>query len=65
MDDERRNIMENILKIDKIEKYYGNRGSLTKAVDNISFEVAPGALWSVLGTSSLFPLSLNLGMLAR
>lgn len=24
--------MENILKIDKIEKYYGNKSSLTKAI---------------------------------
>lgn len=28
--------MENILKIDKIEKYYGNKSSLTKAIDNLS-----------------------------
>lgn len=31
--------METILKIDNIEKYYGNKSSLTKAIDNISFEV--------------------------
>lgn len=31
--------MENILKIDKIEKYYGNKSSLTKAIDNLSFDV--------------------------
>ena len=43
--------MENILKIDKIEKYYGNRGSLTKAVDNISFEVAPGEFVAIMGAS--------------
>ena len=29
--------MQRILKIDKIEKYYGSRSSLTKALDNISF----------------------------
>ncbi len=51
MDDERRNIMENILKLDKIEKYYGNKGSLTKAVDNISFEVAPGEFVAIMGAS--------------
>lgn len=28
--------MQNILKIDKIEKYYGNKSSLTKAIDNLS-----------------------------
>ena len=27
--------MENILKVDKIEKYYGSRSSLTKAIDNL------------------------------
>lgn len=31
--------METILRIDNIEKYYGNKSSLTKAIDNISFEV--------------------------
>ena len=30
--------MEKILKIEKIEKYYGSKSSLTKAIDNISFE---------------------------
>lgn len=34
--------MENILKIERIEKYYGNKTSLTKAIDNISFEVKKG-----------------------
>ena len=34
--------METILRIDNIEKYYGNRSSLTKAIDNISFEVDKG-----------------------
>ncbi len=43
--------MENILKLDKIEKYYGNKGSLTKAVDNISFEVAPGEFVAIMGAS--------------
>lgn len=36
--------MENILKIDKIEKYYGNKSSLTKAIDNLSFDVEKGDL---------------------
>ena len=34
--------METILRIDNIEKYYGNKSSLTKAIDNISFEVEKG-----------------------
>lgn len=31
--------METILKIEDIEKYYGNKANLTKAIDHISFEV--------------------------
>ena len=31
--------MANVLKIDQIEKYYGNKSNLTKAIDGISFEV--------------------------
>ncbi len=43
--------MENILKIDKIEKYYGNKGSLTKAIDNISFDVKAGEFVAIMGAS--------------
>ena len=43
--------MENILKIDKIEKYYGNKSSLTKAVDNISFNVEKGEFVAIMGAS--------------
>lgn len=43
--------MENILKIDKIEKYYGNRSSLTKAIDDISFEVQKGEFVAIMGAS--------------
>lgn len=41
----------NILKIDKIEKYYGSRSSLTKAIDNISFEVERGEFVAIMGSS--------------
>lgn len=43
--------MENILKIDKIEKYYGNKSSLTKAVDNISFNVEKSEFVAIMGAS--------------
>lgn len=43
--------MENILTIDSIEKYYGNRVSLTKALDNISFEVSKGEFLAIMGAS--------------
>ena len=30
--------MSNLLKIDNIEKYYGSRSGLTKAINNISLK---------------------------
>ncbi|WP_455795585.1 ABC transporter ATP-binding protein [Clostridium butyricum] len=43
--------MRNILKVDKIEKYYGNRGNITKAIDNISFNVDEGEFVGIMGPS--------------
>ncbi|MBU3108977.1 ABC transporter ATP-binding protein [Clostridium gasigenes] len=43
--------MATILKVEKIEKYYGNKGNVTKAVDNISFEVEEGELIGIMGPS--------------
>lgn len=43
--------MENILKISKIQKYYGNNSSLTKAIDNISFDVEKGEFVAIMGSS--------------
>lgn len=43
--------MENILKIQNIEKYYGKNGSLTKAIDNISFEIEKGEFVAIMGAS--------------
>ena len=43
--------MENLLKVEKIEKYYGSRSSLTKAIDNISFEVDKGEFVAIMGAS--------------
>lgn len=31
--------MSSVLKVDNIEKYYGSKANLTKAIDRISFEV--------------------------
>lgn len=45
------NEMENILKIDNIEKYYGNKSSLTKAISGISFEVEKGEFVAIMGAS--------------
>ena len=43
--------METILKIEDIEKYYGNKANLTKAIDHISFEVKKGEFISIMGAS--------------
>lgn len=42
--------MENILKIESIEKYYGNKSSLTKAINNISFQVEKGEFVAINGS---------------
>ena len=43
--------MEKILRIEKIEKYYGNKNNITKAVDNISFDVNGGEFVAIMGAS--------------
>ena len=43
--------MEKLLKIDSIEKYYGSKSSLTKAIDNISFDVERGEFIAIMGAS--------------
>ena len=43
--------MENILEVKNIEKYYGNRSNLTKAIDNISFNVFKGEFVGIMGAS--------------
>lgn len=43
--------MEQVLKINDVEKYYGNKSSLTKALDNISFEVDKGEFVAIMGAS--------------
>lgn len=43
--------MEKILEVKNIEKYYGNRSNLTKAIDNISFNVEKGEFVGIMGAS--------------
>lgn len=43
--------MSSILRLDKVEKYYGNKSNVTKAVDNISFEVEKGEFVAIMGAS--------------
>ena len=42
--------MSSVLKVDNIEKYYGSKTNLTKAIDRISFEVRVSILesWELL-----------------
>ena len=40
-----------ILRVEDIQKYYGSRGSLTKAVDHISFTVEKGEFLGIMGPS--------------
>lgn len=43
--------MEDILKISNATKYYGSKSNLTKAVDNISFDVKEGEFVGIMGAS--------------
>lgn len=43
--------MGNILEVKNIEKYYGNKSNLTKAIDNISFNVESGEFVGIMGAS--------------
>lgn len=43
--------MKTILELEKVEKYYGNKSSLTKAINNISFKVDEGEFVAIMGAS--------------
>ena len=43
--------IETILKIENIEKYYGNEGNVTKALDDVSFQVKEGEFIGIMGAS--------------
>lgn len=43
--------METILKLEDVEKYYGNKSNLTKALDRVSFEVETGEFVGIMGAS--------------
>lgn len=43
--------MNNVLEVKNIEKYYGNKSNLTKAIDNISFTVNEGEFIGIMGAS--------------
>lgn len=43
--------MDTVLKLEHIQKYYGNEGSLTKAIKDISFSVTRGEFLGIMGAS--------------
>lgn len=43
--------MSKVLEVKNIEKYYGNKSNLTKAIDNISFDVEKGEFIGIMGAS--------------
>lgn len=43
--------MNTVLKLNNVEKYYGNNSNITKAVDRISFEVDKGEFVGIMGAS--------------
>lgn len=43
--------MKQLLRIENIEKYYGNKDSMTKAIDDISFVVEEGEFLGIMGAS--------------
>ena len=43
--------MSNVLEVKNIEKYYGNKSNLTKAIDGISFNVEEGEFVGIMGAS--------------
>ena len=52
MEDEGGNKMNSeVLKVKNIEKYYGSKNNITKAIDNISFSVEEGEFVGIMGAS--------------
>lgn len=43
--------MEPILTVSHLQKYYGSRGNVNRAIDDISFEVMPGEFVGIMGAS--------------
>ena len=43
--------MKNVLSVKNVEKYYGNKGNITKAIDYISFDINEGEFVGIMGAS--------------
>ncbi len=42
---------QKLLEVESLKKYYGKGGSITKALDGISFQVLPGEFLGIMGSS--------------
>ena len=47
--------MHTILEVSNVEKYYGSKGCLTKALDDISFQVEEGEFVGIMSGPRAFP----------
>ena len=43
--------MRKVLRVDNIQKYYGNKDNITKAIGGISFDVEDGEFIGIMGAS--------------
>lgn len=43
--------MQPLIQIEKIEKYYGSKGNITKALDQVDFEIEAGEFTGIMGAS--------------
>ena len=43
--------MESLLQVKNVEKYYGNKGNITKALDGITFTLCKGEFVGIMGAS--------------
>jgi len=43
--------MEQLIYVDKVEKYYGKRGNITKALNRVEFEIRKGEFTAIMGAS--------------
>ncbi|WP_137664004.1 ABC transporter ATP-binding protein [Enterococcus hulanensis] len=43
--------MQPFIQIEKIEKYYGSKGNITKALDQVDFEIEAGEFTGIMGAS--------------
>ena len=43
--------MNEVLKLEHIQKYYGSKGNVTKAIQDIDFSVQEGEFLGIMGAS--------------